>query len=322
MPPKKKEVNLDELFKSGAIRKGNDDYFKYTRIPFDIEPLDKLTGGGLPTKRLTLIMGDSNTGKSLLAFKAVKSIQEKGGTAAWIDAEWSWDDEWAKENGVNTEEVLVSQPESGEVAFDIIRELMRAKIDLVVLDSVAALVPTALNEENLSHSPMANRARMVNDGISRLMSNLGGGTTLLFINQLREGIGPYAQDVTPGGMAQTFFAHIILQVRREGWVEETVDGEKTRVGFNINIRQRKSKVKGASYDDVTISFRLHGGIDLVELLIDDLVDKKLITKGGAWYMLKDGTKAQGRNGLKEYFIKNPDVLEMLKKEMGNVKSSE
>ncbi len=322
MPPKKKEVNLDELFKSGALRKGNDDYFKYERIPFNIEPLDKLIGGGLPTKRLTLLIGDSNTGKSLLAFKAVKSIQEKGGTAAWIDAEWSWDAEWAKENGVNIDDVLVSQPESGEVAFDIIRELMRNKIDLVVLDSVAALVPTALNEEALAHSPMANRARMVNDGISRLISSLGEGTTLLFINQLREGIGPYAQDVTPGGLAQTFFAHIILQVRRDGWIEETIGGEKTRVGFNINIRQRKSKVRGASYDDVAIAFRLKGGIDLIELLIDDFIDKGLITKGGTWYLLKDGTKKQGRTGLKEYFISNPNALELLKKEVESIEPSE
>lgn len=311
----KEQSILEELFESGVVKKGNDNSFVYSRILFNIEPLDILTGGGIPTKRLTLVTGQTNAGKSYLCLQLVKSVQGVGGTVAWIDAEWSWDVEWVEKCGINPENVLVSQPESGEKTFEVVRGLMKSGINLIVVDSVAALIPASLNVEDFSHNPMAVKARMINDGISRLLPNLEKGTALVFINQLRSGIGPYAMDVYPGGEGQSFFAHMILQVRREGWIEETINGQKTRVGFDIEVRQRKSKVKGASYDSCTVPFRLEGGVDLMELTIEELIERGKIIKSGIWYsFIGNEEKFGGKNALKKYFLESPNILENLRKD--------
>ena len=290
------------------IHRGSDDSFLYSRIPFGIPALDNLTGGGIPKKRMTILYGPTNVGKSYLASQIVVNAQKEGGTAAWIDTELSWDSDWMAKCGVDVINTLVSQPVNGEEAMDIIRELMQVGIDVIVLDSIAGLVPTAVVEEEFSYNPMAWQARFVNSALPKILGNLKDGSAFVAINQVRSSIGPVALDNMPGGLAQTFFAHFLLQVRRKGWIEEK---DKTKVGFDMEVRLRKTKVGGENWDSAIVPFRVEGGIDIVESFIREALERKLITQAGAWYSY-DGEKVMGLNGIKSLFIDNPEKFDVLK----------
>ena len=245
------EEVIEDLLKSTKlnIRRGSDDSFLYGRIPFGIPALDKLTGGGIPKKRMTILYGPTNVGKSYLASQIIVNAQKEGGTAAWIDTELSWDSDWYRKCGVDVDNTLVSQPVNGEEAMDMVRELMQMGIDVIVLDSIAGLVPTAVAEEEFSYNPMAWQARFVNSALPKLLPNLKKGSALVAINQVRSSIGPVALDNMPGGLAQSFFAHFLLQVRRKGWIE---DKDKAKVGFDMEIRLRKTKVGGDNWESAII----------------------------------------------------------------------
>ena len=292
------------------LQKGNSESFDFTRIPFGIPALDKLTGGGIPKKRMTIMYGPTNVGKSYLASQVVASVQRDGGTAAWIDTELSWDSKWVEKCGIDSERMLVSQPTSGEEALGTIKELMRAGIDVIVLDSIAGLVPSAVqdNEKGFEFSPMAWQARFVNSALPRLLPNLKSGSAFIAINQVRSSIGPVALDTMPGGLAQGFFAHFLLQVRRSGWIEEP---KGTKVGFDMEVRLRKSKVGGENWSNAIVPFRVDGGIDVLESYIREAIQQKLITQKGAWYDY-EGIKAMGMNGLKTQLLDNPTLVEKLK----------
>ena len=290
------------------IHRGSDDSFLYSRIPFGIPALDNLTGGGIPKKRMTILYGPTNVGKSYLASQIVVNAQKEGGTAAWIDTELSWDSDWMAKCGVDVNNTIVSQPVNGEEAMDIIRELMQVGIDVIVLDSIAGLVPTAVVEEEFSYNPMAWQARFVNSALPKILGNLKDGSAFVAINQVRSSIGPVALDNMPGGLAQSFFAHFLLQVRRKGWIEEK---DKTKVGFDMEIRLRKTKVGGENWDSAIIPFRVEGGIDIVESFIREALERKLITQAGAWYSY-EGEKVMGLNGIKNLFIANPEKFDVLK----------
>mgnify|MGYP000244609885 CR=1 FL=1 len=179
---------------------------------------------------------------------------------------------------------------------------------VIVLDSIAGLVPTAVHDEDFSYSPMAWQARFVNSALPKLLPNLQHGSALVAINQVRSSIGPVALDNMPGGLAQSFFAHFLLQVRRSGWIEEP---KGTKVGFDMEVRLRKSKVGGESWRSAIVPFRVDGGIDILESYIREALDQKLIDRNGAWYTYKD-IKVMGLNGLKQQFINTPTLLEELK----------
>jgi len=288
--------------------RGNSNEFKIGRISFGIPALDTLTGGGIPRKRLTILYGPTNVGKSYLASQIVARAQQAGGTAAWIDTELSWDGDWYEKCGVDTQNTLVSQPINGEQALDTVRELMRNGVDVIVLDSIAGLVPTAVHDEDFAYNPMAWQARFVNSALPKLLPNLQHGSAFVAINQVRSSIGPVALDNMPGGLAQSFFAHFLLQVRRSGWIEEP---KGTKVGFDMEVRLRKSKVGGESWRSAIVPFRVDGGIDILESYIREALDQKLIDRNGAWYTYKD-IKVMGLNGLKQQFINTPTLLEELK----------
>ena len=288
--------------------RGNSNEFQIGRSSFGIPALDTLTGGGIPRKRLTILYGPTNVGKSYLASQIVSRAQQEGGIAAWIDTELSWDGDWFEKCGVDTQNTLVSQPVNGEEALDTVRELMRNGVDVIVLDSIAGLVPTAVHDEDFAYSPMAWQARFVNSALPKLLPNLQHGSAFVAINQVRSSIGPVALDNMPGGLAQGFFAHFLLQVRRSGWIEEP---KGTKVGFDMEVRLRKSKVGGENWRSATVPFRVEGGIDILESYIREALDQKLIDRNGAWYTYKD-IKAMGLNGLKQQFLSTPTLLEELK----------
>ena len=292
------------------LQKGNSDTFNYTRIPFGIPALDKLTVGGIPKKRMTIMYGPTNLGKSYLASQVVANVQREGGTAAWIDTELSWDSEWVEKCGIDSERMLVSQPTSGEEALETAKELMRSGVDIIVLDSIAGLVPSDVqdNEKGFEFSPMAWQARFVNSSLPRLLPNLKSGSAFIAINQVRSSIGPVALDTMPGGLAQGFFAHFLLQVRRSGWIEE---GKGNKVGFDMEVRLRKSKVGGENWSNAVVPFRVDGGIDVLESYLREAIQQKLIIQKGPWYDY-EGVKAMGMNGLKSQFTNNAELLEKLK----------
>jgi len=309
---KTNEEAIETLLKSKTLnlKRGDSEDFSFSRIAFNIPSLDHLTGGGIPKKRMTIMYGPTNVGKSYLASQVVANSQKEGGITAWIDTELSWDAEWVKRCGVDAERVMVSQPTSGEEAMDTIRELMRAGVDVIVLDSIAGLVPSAIHDEDFSYSPMAWQARFVNSSLPRLLPNLKNGSAFIAINQVRSSMGPVALDNMPGGMGQAFFAHFLLQVRRNGWIKEG----KNNVGFDMEIRLRKSKVGGESYRSAVVPFRVEGGIDITESFIREGIDQKLIKQSGPWYEYHS-TKVMGMNGIKNAFIENPDLFAELKNEL-------
>ena len=234
--------------------------------------------------------------------------QQAGGIGAWIDTELSWDSDWMSKCGVDTSQVLVSQPINGEEALDTVKDLMRNSVDVIVLDSIAGLVPTAVTDEDFSYNPMAWQARFVNSSLPKLLPNLQAGSALVAINQVRSSIGPVALDNMPGGLAQSFFAHSLLQVRRNGWIEEP---KGNKVGFDMEVRLRKSKIGGENWNNAIVPFRVDGGIDVLESYIREAIEQKIVERSGAWYTYKD-VKAMGMNGIKEKFLASTELLEDLK----------
>ena len=303
------EKVIEGLLKDKKLNlfRGDDSAFEYSRIPFNIPALDRLTGGGIAKKRLTLIYGPTNVGKSYLASQICANVLKSGGQAAWIDTELSWDSDWMARCGVDTAKIIVGQPESGEEAMDTIRTLLDASFDLVVLDSIAGLVPHKNLEEDFSFNPMAWQARFVNSSLPKVLPSLSNGGALVAVNQVRSSIGPVALDNMPGGLAQSFFAHALLQVRRKGWIEEN----GTKVGFDMEVRLRKTKIGGENWNSAAVPFRVDGGIDILESYIREALNKKLITQAGPWYTHKE-QKYMGLNGLKKVFLENEELLEELK----------
>lgn len=306
------EEAIEQLLKSKTLNlmRGDSDEFSFGRIAFGIPALDTLTGGGIPKKRLTLLYGPTNVGKSYLASQVVANVQKEGGLAAWIDTELSWDAKWVERCGIDSSKVLVSQPTNGEEAMDTIRELMRSGVDLIVLDSVAGLVPTAVHNEDFSYHPIAWQARFVNSSLPKLLPNLKHGSAFIAINQVRSSMGPVALDNMPGGLAQSFFAHFLLQVRRQGWIKEG----NNNVGFDMEVRLRKSKVGGENWRSAVVPFRVEGGIDVVESFIREGIDRKLIKQSGPWYEYND-KKVMGMNGIKQAFLQNTEMFAELQHEL-------
>ncbi len=273
------EKAIQELIKDKNLKLqiGNSDTFEYGRIPFDIPSLDP---------------------------------QKQGGITAWIDTELSWDSDWMAQCGVDTSAIAVMQPTNGEEALNTIRELMDRGVDVIVLDSIAGLVPTAVAEEEFSYNPMAWQARFVNQSLPKLLAHLHHGSAFIAINQVRASLGPVALDNMPGGLAQGFFAHFLMQVRRHGWIKEGNDN----VGFDMEVRLRKTKVGGENWKSAVVPFRVAGGIDILESYIREAISQKIITQAGAWYTYKD-TKAMGLNGIKKIFIETSEMFEELKNEL-------
>ena len=310
------EDAIEKLLKNKTLsfQKGDSDIFVNNRIPFNIPSLDKLTGGGIPFKKMTLIYGPTNVGKSYLASQIVVNAQKMGGSAVWVDTELSYDKDWMTTCGIDDQKILVSQPTTGEEAMAHIREAMATGIEVIVLDSIAGLIPAAISDEvakgDFAYSPMAWQARFVNSSFPKLFPYLQNGSAFVAINQVRASMGPVALDNMPAGQGQVFFSHSILQVQRKGWITE---GDK-KVGFDMNVRLRKSKTGGENWDSAIVPFRVEGGIDVLESYIRDAINQKIITQAGPWYTYGD-IKAMGLGGIKAKFIEDKKLFGKLKDEL-------
>lgn len=305
---------IDDLLSHNTLlKRGSDAEFHFSRIPFGIEALDDLVGGGIPRKRITLLVGQPNAGKSYLASQVAVSAQKSNSTVVWIDLELSWDDAWMKRCGIDIDNIIVTQPTTAEETFDLIKSLMVESVDLIVLDSVAGLVPASIQEEGFDYNPIAWQARFVNSSLPKLLPYLKNGSAFIAINQLRSSIGPVSLDTMPGGLAQGYFSHFVLDVRRHGWIDE---GQNKKVGFDMEIRCKKSKVGGRPFQSCIVPFRLDGGIDMLEVQLREAISKGLIVQRGPWYKINwVDKKIVGLNGLRKYFREHEEERNKLSEEV-------
>ncbi|MFT4028385.1 MAG: recombinase RecA [Protaetiibacter sp.] len=301
-------AQIDRQFGKGTVmRLGSDERAPVAVIPTGSIALDVALGiGGLPRGRIVEIYGPESSGKTTLTLHAIANAQRAGGIAAFIDAEHALDPEYARKLGVDIDALLVSQPDTGEQALEIADMLVRSgSIDLIVVDSVAALVPKAEIEGEMGDSHVGLQARLMSQALRKLTGGLNQTqTTMIFINQLREKIGVFfgSPETTAGGKALKFYASVRLDIRR---IETLKDGAEA-VGNRTRVKVVKNKMappfKQAEFDI------LYGvGISREGSLIDYGVEHEIVRKSGAWYTYDGDQLGQGKENARAFLIENPDV---------------
>jgi recombination protein RecA len=309
-------AQIDKQFGKGSVMRLGD----RTAVPLEVIPtgsiaLDIALGiGGLPRGRVIEIYGPESSGKTTVALHAVANAQAQGGIAAFIDAEHALDPDYAKALGVDTDALLVSQPDTGEQALEIADMLIRSgAIAIIVVDSVAALVPRAEIEGEMGDSHVGLQARLMSQALRKITGALSNSnTTMIFINQLREKIGVMfgSPETTTGGKALKFYASIRLDVRR---IETLKDGGEA-VGNRTRVKVVKNKVappfKQAEFDIV------YGeGISREGSLIDVGVDQAIVKKSGAWYTYDGDQLGQGKENVRNFLRDNPDLANEIEKKI-------
>lgn len=301
---------LDKTYGKGTIMKlGDKQVVSIETISTGSLSLDIALGtGGLPKGRIVEIYGPESSGKTTLAIHAIAECQKKGGIAAFIDAEHAFDRFYAEHLGVNTEELLISQPDNGEQALEIAENLIRSgAIDIIVIDSVAALVPRSEIEGEMGDSKMGLQARLMSQALRKLTGTIGKtGCCCIFINQLREKIGVMFgnPETTTGGNALKFYASIRLDIRKSGTAIK--DKEGNTVGNPIKVKVVKNKL-APPFRVATFDIMFGEGISKTGEIVDLGVETDIIGKSGSWFSY-EGTKiAQGREGAKQFMADNPEV---------------
>ena len=303
-------ANLEKTYGKGIVMKlGDKQVVEVDAIPTGSLGLDIALGiGGLPKGRVVEIYGPESSGKTTLAIHAIAECQKRGGTAAFIDAEHAFDRFYAEGLGVDTENLLISQPDNGEQALEIAENLIRSSaIDIIVIDSVAALVPRSEIEGEMGDSKMGLQARLMSQAMRKLTGTIGRtGCCCIFINQLREKIGVMFgnPETTTGGNALKFYASVRLDIRKSG--SAIKDKEGNVVGNHVKVKVVKNKLappfRIAMFD---ITYGL--GISKTGEIVDLGVDNDIIEKSGAWYSYDGAKIAQGREAAKRFFEDNPEV---------------
>ena len=309
-------AQIDKQFGKGSVmRLGERPAIQTAVIPTGSIALDLALGvGGLPRGRIVEIFGPESSGKTSLALHAIANAQAAGGIAAFIDAEHALDPEYAKALGVDTDALLVSQPDTGEQALEIADMLIRSgALDIIVIDSVAALVPRAEIEGEMGDSHVGLQARLMSQALRKITGVLAStGTTAIFINQLREKIGVMfgSPETTTGGRALKFYASVRLDVRR---VESIKDGTEV-VGNRTRVKVVKNKV-GVPFRQAEFDIMYGKGISREGSLIDVGVEQGIIRKSGAWYTYEGDQLGQGKEKAREFLRENPDVAAEIEKKI-------
>ncbi|PPK64143.1 recombinase RecA [Actinokineospora auranticolor] len=307
-------AQIDKNFGKGSVmRLGEEGRAPIAIIPTGAIALDVALGiGGLPRGRVVEIYGPESSGKTTVALHAVANAQRAGGIAAFIDAEHALDPEYARALGVDTDALLVSQPDTGEQALEIADMLIRSgALDIIVIDSVAALVPRAEIEGEMGDNHVGLQARLMSQALRKMTGAMNNsGTTAIFINQLREKIGVMfgSPETTTGGKALKFYASVRLDVRR---IETLKDGGEP-VGNRTRVKVVKNKVappfKQAEFDI------LYGkGVSREGSLIDMGVEQAILRKSGAWYTYEGDQLGQGKENARKFLLENPDVADEIEK---------
>lgn len=300
---------IEKDFGKGSIMKlGDKASVNVEAIPTGALALDVALGiGGVPRGRIIEIYGPESSGKTTLAQHIVAECQKKGGIAAFVDAEHALDPEYARNLGVKVDDLLISQPDTGEQALDITEELVRSgAVDVVVVDSVAALVPKAEIEGSMEDQQMGLQARLMSKALRKLTGVIGKtNTTVIFINQLRMKIGVmYGNpETTTGGNALKYYASVRLEIKRT----EGVKGDGEDIGNHVRVRVLKNKVappfRTAEFDII-----FGKGICRIGNILDVAVNLDIVKKAGSWFSYNEEKLGQGRDKARDFLTENPDLL--------------
>ena len=311
-----------EFGKGSIVRLGDHPKVDVEAISSGSILLDSCLGiGGYPKGRIVEIYGPESSGKTTLALTAVAEVQKKGGLAAYIDAENSIDPDYAKNLGVNIDDLILSQPDSGEEALEIVETLARSGVfSLIVVDSVAALVPQAELDGQMIDSSVGLQARMMSKAMRKITGLLNkNNCTVIFINQLREKVGVIygSNETTTGGRALKFFSSVRIDIRRS---EAIKDGQNL-IGNVANIKVVKNKV-ATPFKSCKVDIIYGQGISKEGELLDLAIEKGIVKKSGSWYEVYGDRMGQGRETAKTYLRENKDIFERIKSEVvnGEVKS--
>lgn len=300
--------NIDKQFGVGSVMKmGENTGMEIETVPTGALALDIALGaGGLPRGRVVEIYGPESSGKSTLAMHVVAEAQRNGGTCAYIDAEHAMDPVYAGNIGVDVDELLISQPDTGEQALEIADILVRSgSVDVLVIDSVAALTPRAEIEGDMGDTHMGLQARLMSQALRKITGNLNKTDTIcIFINQLREKIGVMfgSPETTPGGRALKFYSSVRLDIRR---IEAIKNGTEV-VGNRTRVKVVKNKV-APPFRQAEFDIMYGKGISRQGSLLDIAVEKDIVKRSGAWYTYEGDQLGQGREKAKEYLIENPEL---------------
>lgn len=300
---------IEKQFGKGSIMKmGSAHAEKVECIPTGSLSLDLALGGGIPKGRVIEIYGPESSGKTTLTLHAIAEIQRQGGTAAFIDAEHALDPAYAKRIGVDVENLLLSQPDNGEQALEIVETLVRSNaVDLIVVDSVAALVPRAEIEGDMGDSHMGLQARLMSQALRKLTGVISRSKgTVIFINQIRMKIGVMFgnPETTTGGNALKFYASVRMDIRRIAQIKqgENIIGNRTRV------KVVKNKI-APPFRQAEFDIMYNQGISRSGDVLDLAVQHDIVEKSGAWFAYNDAKIGQGREATKKYLEENPTILQ-------------
>ena len=300
---------IDKQFGAGSVmRMGEKDAMAIETISTGALPLDIALGvGGVPRGRVVEIFGPESSGKSTLAMHIVAEAQRNGGICAYVDAEHALDPVYAAAIGVDTDNLLISQPDTGEQALEIVDMLVRSSaIDVIVIDSVAALTPRAEIEGEMGDSHVGLQARLMSQALRKLTANLNKSNTIaIFINQLREKIGVMfgSPETTPGGRALKFYSSVRLDIRR---IESIKDGAEV-VGARTRVKVVKNKV-APPFRQAEFDITYGKGISREGAVLDLAVELGIAKKSGAWFTYDGEQLGQGRENSKQFLADNPDVM--------------
>ena len=299
---------IEKQFGKGSIMKmGERTHMLVESIPTGAMSLDLALGiGGLPRGRVIEIFGPESSGKSTLALHVVAEAQRNGGTCAYIDAEHAMDPTYAKAIGVDIDELLISQPDTGEQALEIVDMLIRSGgLDVVVIDSVAALTPRAEIEGDMGDAHVGLQARLMSQALRKLTASLSkSGTVAIFINQLREKVGVVygSSEVTPGGRALKFYSSVRLDIRR---IESIKDGPDA-IGNRTRVKVVKNKI-APPFKQAEFDIMYGTGISREGSLLDVAVELGIVKKAGAWFTYEGEQLGQGRENVKQFLRDTPEL---------------
>src|SRR6266446_8312501 len=310
-------IQIEKDFGKEAIMKLGDKSAKtqIEAIPTGALGLDIAIGiGGIPRGRVVEIYGPESSGKTTLTLHMVANAQKLGGVAAFIDAEHAMDPAYAKRVGVDIDNLLISQPDSGEQALEITETLVRSgAVDIIVIDSVAALVPRSEIEGEMGDQQMGMQARLMSQALRKLTGTISKSkTSLVFINQLRQKIGVMFgnPETTPGGLALKFYSSLRLDIRR---IEAVKSGDQV-VGSRVRVKVVKNKV-ALPFRQAEFEMYYGEGVSREGCLIDVGVDAGILEKTGSWYLWKDERLGQGRDNARAYFKEHPETANKLEAEI-------
>ncbi len=307
---------IEKQFGKGSIMKlGEQTHLNVEAIPTGALSLDIALGiGGVPRGRIVEIYGPESSGKTTVALHMIAEAQKMGGIAAFIDAEHALDPVYAKKLGVNLNELYISQPDTGEQALEITEELVRSgAIDIVVVDSVAALVPKAEIDGDMGDTHVALQARLMSQALRKLAGVLSKSKTVaVFINQLREKVGVMFgnPETTPGGRALKFYASVRMEIRRSEQLKD--NGEI--IGNRVKVKVVKNKV-APPFRECEFDIMYGEGISKTGNILDIAVNMDIVEKAGAWFSYEGERIAQGRDNAKKYLDNNPEVCEEIEKKI-------